>query len=127
MLISFGVLQRSLERYQTIKKEKENYNAWDSASTGASAGLSAGFLLVAIIFVLLELTVMIFGLNVAIKCTKPGGERVVHVVLAIAFTFPYVLYMLLFNQCASNVIKGETSGSTVFPPASISAGFANKF
>ena len=76
---------------------------------GANAGVSAAFmsfgLIVAIIFFILEVILLFYALKIAIVCTKPGGERTVHVVLAIVFTFPYILLNALFNNCAKNALQ----------------------
>jgi len=106
MLTSFNVLQNALEKY---RKQKENYNAFESGAGGLVAGLTSGFVVLGIIFVALEFVVMFFAINVALKCTQAGPERIVHVVLAVAFTFPYMLLSLLFNKCASSALRGGTS------------------
>jgi hypothetical protein len=108
MLTSFTFLQNSLEKYNTYKKNNENYSKWDSAQAGLGSGLVTGFLVIAVVFFALELLVLFFAINVALKCTKGGPERTVHVVLAIVFTLPYMLLNLLFNKCASDVIKGDS-------------------
>ena len=46
---------------------------------------------------------VIDAITIAYNCTT-GHERVAHVVLAIAFTFPYVLLMLLFNKCSTKTL-----------------------
>lgn len=107
MLTSFSVFQSALERYQKYRKKKEKYSVLQSGGGGLAAGLASGFLVVAILFLALEFVVMFFSINVAIKCTQPGPERIVHVVLAIAFTFPYILLSLLFNKCAADAIRGN--------------------
>lgn len=117
MLTSFTFLQSSLERY---RKDKENYSKWDSAQAGFSSGLNTGFLVIAVVFFALELLVLFFALNVALKCTKGGPERTVHVVLAIVFTLPYMLLNLLFNKCASDVLKGD---NILTQPAKMEFGF----
>ncbi|MDB4413707.1 hypothetical protein N9189_04190, partial [Pirellulaceae bacterium] len=80
----------------------------ESASAGAAAAFDSFFLVVAMIFFILEVVMLVYGIIIAINCTKGGAERVVHVVLAIGFTFPYVLIMSVFNGCAKSVLKGNT-------------------
>ena len=129
MLTSFSVFQSALEKYQQFRKKKEQYSNWESAAGGLSAGFATGFLVVAIIFVALELLVMFFAINVAFRCTQGGAERIVHLVLAVVFTLPYMLLSLLFNKCAVDVIRGNyvTPGSTnlVAEPVKMAFG-ANK-
>lgn len=105
MLTSFGILQSAVERYQAHKKKLETYNLMESGAGGLAAGLASGFLVIAIIFFALEILVMFYAIGIAIKCTKGGSERVIHIVLAIAFTFPYVLLSLLFNKCAVSAVS----------------------
>ena len=104
MIISFTLLQNSMEKY---KKNRESYNKWEFAQAGLGMGLATGFVFISVVFFILELVVLIYALNIAVKCTQGGSERVVHVVLAVAFTFPYMLISLFFNKCASGVLKGE--------------------
>jgi hypothetical protein len=59
-----------------------------------------------IIFFLLELFVLFYAIGIAIRCSTPGSERTVHVVLAIFFTFPYALIAIFFKKCAVNVLRG---------------------
>lgn len=112
MLTSFSLFQSALERYQKSKKKKEKYSVLESGTGGLAAGLASGFLVLAIIFLALEFIVMFFGINIAIKCTKSGPERIIHIVLAIAFTFPYVLLSIMFNKCAVDTIRGNNMTST---------------
>jgi len=106
MLTSFSFLNSALEGYRKHKKKLEKYSNWDSAQGGLTAGLASGLLVVALIFFALELLVMFFAINVALKCTRGGAERIVHIVLAVVFTLPYMLINLLFNRCAVNALKG---------------------
>jgi len=106
MLTSFSVFQSALEKYQKNRKSREKYSVLDSGAGGMAAGLYSGILVVAVIFLALEFVVMFFGINIALRCTKSTPERIIHVVLSIAFTFPYVLLSLLFNKCALDVIRG---------------------
>ena len=117
MLLSFSVLQKAVENYKEKEgKESENeeYSVLDSASGGLVAGFLTGFVIVALIFVALELLVMVFALQVAIRCTSPGPERIVHLVMAVVFTLPYMLLSLLFNKCAVATLKGVNTVNTEY-------------
>ena len=105
MLTSVTVLQNALERYERSKKIKEKYNMMESGAGGLAAGFATGFLVIAIIFVALEFIVMFFAINVAFRCAQGGAERIIHLVLAVVFTLPYMLLNILFNKCAIDVVR----------------------
>lgn len=112
MYVSSTLLNQAWKKYK-INKDKygeisEGYNGTESASAGAVAAFDTFFFVLAMIFFILELIVLVYGVIIAINCTEGGAERIVHVVLAIAFTFPYVLVMAVFNNCAKTVLKGGT-------------------
>jgi hypothetical protein len=115
MYVSTSLLHNALKQYndyQKTKKEgfRENYSGWDSAGAGFSAGFVAFFVVFAIIFFILELIVLVYSIIIALRCTKGGGERIVHLVLAIVFTLPYALLNALFNNCAISVLRGQYTG-----------------
>jgi len=64
-------------------------------------------LVIAIIFVALEFLLLFFAINIALTCTQGGAERIVHVVLAILFTVPYMLLSIFFSDCAKKTLKGN--------------------
>jgi NADH:ubiquinone oxidoreductase subunit 3 (subunit A) len=128
MLTSVTVLQNALERYERSKKTKEKYNLLESGAGGMAAGMATGFLAVAIVFVALEFLVLFFAINVAFRCTQGGAERIVHLVLAVVFTLPYMLLNTLFNKCAVDVLRGginSTAPSALAQPVAMGFG-ANK-
>lgn len=111
MIISVRLLQSSVKKYQSAKKKqankKERFNRWDSADAGASAAFETIFLIISIILFALEVLVMFYAIVIAVKCTEKGPERVVHVLLAIIFTLPYVLIMAVFNNCFKTSLKSN--------------------
>ena len=110
MYVSGTLLNQAWEKYKKNQSKygetNEGYSGGESAGAGAAAAFDAFFLVLAIIFFILEVVVLVYGIIIAINCTTGGAERIVHVVLAIAFTFPYVLIMAVFNDCAKTVLKG---------------------
>lgn len=62
-------------------------------------------LVVAIIFFALELLLVYYAINMAIRCSRSSSERMIHLSLAILFTLPYVLISSFFGECQSDVIK----------------------
>jgi uncharacterized membrane protein YbhN (UPF0104 family) len=126
MLTSLIILQNALEKYskQKRKRNKENYNALQSLGGGFSIGVATGFLVISIVFFALEIIVLIFAVNVAIKCSLKGPERIVHVVLAIVFTLPYMLLNLLFNKCATDTLRGNYNGKKVISLNNVKMNFS---
>lgn len=105
MIISSTVLNNALKaRSKSLKHKKEGYSMLNSANDGMNLGFATGFLISAVVFVMLEILVLFYGLQIAINCTKAGPERIVHIVLAIVFTFPYVLMSVFFSPCAKKTL-----------------------
>jgi len=113
MLISLSVLTSAMEKYEKKKKkimrENEAYSRQNMSPGGAgmSLGLLSGFMMVAILFFVLELILVFYAVMIALRCTTGGAERMIHLVLAIIFTLPYMLINLVFNRCAVGVIRNE--------------------
>ena len=117
MLISTAFLAKAAKTYNDARKKqqkiKEKYKElYPNGSVGQSVGngISTGFelfiLMIAVVFFLLELVVLFYSIMIAMACTKSGAERVVHVTLAILWTFPYALIAIFFNPCAKSVLQG---------------------
>lgn len=107
MLVSGSILKSAIERYNNKKKTIERYSGGQSASAGVSAAFDSFVLVVAMVFFVLELIVLYFAVSVAIKCTRGGPERIVHIVMANTFTLPYMLLNTLFNDCAKKTLRGD--------------------
>jgi len=107
MIVSGTILKSAMDRYRKAKKDKENFSIsrGDSASAGAGAAFASFTLVVGVIFFVLELILLFYGLNMALQCTQGGPERIVNVVLAITFTIPYVMLNILFNKCAKGSLR----------------------
>jgi NADH:ubiquinone oxidoreductase subunit 3 (subunit A) len=104
MIISTNLLKNAIEKYSKGKRKREGYSSIESINAGISASFDSAFLIIAIIFFTLEVLVMFYCVVIALNCSQPGPERVIHVVLAVTFTLPYALLMLLFNKCAPGVL-----------------------
>jgi len=105
MLFSSVLLKNSVEKFQ--KSRQEHYNTGDSINDGISSAVTSSMLVIAIIFVALEFLLLFFAINIALNCTQGGAERIVHVVLAILFTVPYMLLSIFFSDCAKKTLKGN--------------------
>lgn len=111
MYVSSTLLNQAWKKYKKNQDKygevNEGFSGAESAGAGAGAAFDAFLVIIAILFFILEIIVLVYGIIIAINCTKGGGERAVHIVLAIGFTFPYVLIMSVFNKCAKSVLRGE--------------------
>jgi uncharacterized RDD family membrane protein YckC len=107
MYISTTLLNNILEKY---KKSKENYSNKEAAQAGSSAAFLSFMILLLVIFFVFELILLIYAVIIALRITEPGGERVVHFVLAVIFTLPYMLFMCVFNPKATNILRSGVSG-----------------
>lgn len=114
MFISTNFLKEQIEKFNNMKQQRkekfttqENYSQQQAANAGMNAAFVTFMLVIAVIFFTLELILLFYAINVAISCTKGGAERIVHVVMSIIFTLPYMLLTSLFSDCAKGVLKGE--------------------
>ena len=104
MIISTNLLKNAIEKYNYRKINKEGYTNMESVNAGISASFDTAFLITSVIFFTLEVLVMLYSIVIALRCSQAGPERVIHIVLAVTFTLPYALLMLLFNKCASKAL-----------------------
>ena len=108
MIISTSLLQKALkDRADSKKRQTEGYTLLESTNAGISLGVATGFLIIAIVFLMLELVVLFYSITIAISCTEPGPERIINVVSAITFTFPYAILNLIFVPCAKKALRGN--------------------
>ena len=103
MIISSSILRNSVENYNKYQRNKENYNTSSTISAGISAGFVTLSLMLAIIFFALELMVMFYAIIRAVNCTTTTQGRIIHIVMAISFTFPYMLFSIFFGKCSFDV------------------------
>lgn len=100
MIISSSILRKSVEKYN---KYRENFTKSESMSAGISAGFVTLFLIMAVIFFALELMVMVYAVIRAVSCTTTTQGRIIHIVMAVSFTFPYMLFSIFFGKCSFDV------------------------
>lgn len=107
MLFTSSLLFKAIKNRENYMKltGKEGYSPSDSIDAGMSLGFVTGFLIIAIVFFMLELLVMFYCIRIALVCTSPGPERIVNMVLAIMFTFPYALLNIVFVPCAKQSLN----------------------
>jgi hypothetical protein len=107
MIISSTLLKNSVETYNRNKRLRENYDLAEGIANTFSVFVDTIILIFAILFFIMELLVMVYAIIVALSCTSPGPERITHLVLAITFTIPYMLFNVMFNTCAIKVLKSS--------------------
>lgn len=113
MYVSISLLKKSCDRY--FKNNlKENFddskNPNDSTSKVASK-VNCMFLIASIVFFVIELILLIFALRIAISSSESGENRLLHVLLAITFTMPYLLLMTVAG------VKFNSSSRQNFSPS----------
>jgi len=97
------MLNNALKRNNSFEK----YTTGEAASSGITAAFNSFLIVLSMLFFALEVFLMYYAIIIAVKCTKGGAERVVHVVLATIFTLPYMLLNAMFNKCAINILQSN--------------------
>jgi hypothetical protein len=111
MLVSTTLLTKAAQNAQkSYKTYTENYKAGSAESSeDPKVAKELPFSVMAILFALaliifiFELIVLFHAVKIAIKCSKPGSQRICHIVLAVFFTYPYLLLALFLSECAQSV------------------------
>ena len=138
MLISSSMLKNSIEKYNNYKRLKETYKmrSTDGSTDGTNGGSANGetttvivtpggnsdvenklesdlylvlMLTISFIFFVFEFLLLVIAVMVAVQTTTEGKERFVHLVLAVFYTMPYLLLMVLFNKKAQDYLSKKTS------------------
>lgn len=103
MLVSSTYLYNALSNQKKAQRKKEKFTTWDSAEAGVSTGVATFFVILASFFVLLEIVLLFFALNIAFSCSNVPEERIIHTTLAIIFTGPYMLLNIFFGKCGKTI------------------------
>lgn len=105
VLLSSTCLKNSVDNYNL--QSQENFYGDNSKKNKCVACI-----IVAIIIFVIEVAVLYYALDIAINTTTSGAERFIHIVLACLFTMPYLLFNLLLNEKARNLlVNGPVLGS----------------
>ena len=111
MFISSSVFMNSYEKYKKLdaenKRERFRHNRHQDFD-GMGLGFATFFLAISVLFLVLELLLLFYSINIAYKCSQPGPERIMHVTLAVFFTVPYALLTIFFNKCAVTNLQSST-------------------
>ena len=120
MLLTTNMLKNAANKLAAskVKQKKARVEKFQNAMSGITgtdsfgAGVEVGFntfiFACSILFFVLELMLLVMAVVIALRCTTTTNERVVHVTMAIIFTLPYMLGMVLLNPCARAVLGGRT-------------------
>ena len=105
MIISTSIFKKAYsDRQKAQKRQKEGYTMLESTNAGMSMGFAPGFLVISTVFVILELIVLFYSIGIAMNCSSSRPERIIYIVLAITFTFPYALLNIIFVPCAKKTL-----------------------
>ena len=61
-------------------------------------GVDLFFLIFSIVLFVVEIILIFYLFAGAIKCTKAGPERILHILLIFFFTYPYALLTAFFGK-----------------------------
>lgn len=112
MLVSTTLLTKAAQNAQkSYKTYSENYKAKSEGQPAEEEkvqkelpfSVTAILFALALIIFIFELIVLFHAVKIAIKCSKPGSQRICHIVLAVFFTYPYLLLALFLSECAQSV------------------------
>jgi hypothetical protein len=113
MLVSTTLLSKAtMQAQNSYKASQENYEKKTKATAEPAkeepkkelpfpvAVVLLGLALIVFVF---ELVVLFHAVKIALKCSRPGPQRICHLVLAVFFTYPYLLFALFMSDCAQKV------------------------
>lgn len=104
-------MSSSLEKYNQHQKHKDSKENFTISESSINAGVNDAFyvflVMIAIMFVLLELFLLFVAIKIALTCTKNTEERLVYFGLAVFFTLPYVLLSVFMSPCAKKALGSE--------------------
>jgi len=105
MLLSSLFLKNSYENYEKTQKHyHENYNDNYDAQVNKN-DLSYLMFYISIIFFILELVLFCYAMIITIKCSRNKHEFIIHTILSVIFTTPFVFFSMLSNDCAKTTIQ----------------------
>lgn len=118
MIISSKILSDAVQNYQKHKEKQASVG--DSISEGSLYAFHIAMLIFAVIFFVMEIILIFYAIMIAFSCTEGGPERIIHVFLAVFFTIPYTLLMVIFNKCAGQTLRSG-GGWAVVPSSEVNS------
>jgi NADH:ubiquinone oxidoreductase subunit 3 (subunit A) len=107
MIVGLLLLNKSKIEAQKHKINKENYSSLEAAEAGGFTASSTFYLMIGIIFLVMEIFFILCNINIVFKCTKPGVERIINMFLAIIIPIPYMFGNILLNTCAKETLQSN--------------------
>lgn len=114
MFVSSSLLTNSFKNlnYHKEKYSNNSNDNYNGIKHGSNAAVLSVMVVISIIFFILEFLLLFYCIIIALKCTEPGPERVIHIVLAVMFTLPYALINVVFNKCAIKTLRSKELSSS---------------
>ena len=113
MLISTTLLQNTFKSIKKIQKQEHfSRNEREDIIDGSQKAYIYTVLVLSMIFFIFEFLLLVYCILIAIKCSSPGPERIIHIVLAITFTLPYALLSMFFSKCAIKTLSLDNTDNT---------------
>lgn len=109
MLISTTVLKNSIDRLNEVSRE--GYRHGGNGDKNKDRTRCVACVVLGIIILIIEVALLYFALDIAVNTTSSGAERFVHVILAVVITMPYLLFSVLLNPKATQVLKGDVKAA----------------
>lgn len=103
MLLSLNLIKSASEYYEKHKAKIEGYPKLQQAGNGTKDGLTYAILIFSLVLFVIEFLLVIYAVRIAYACSTPGYERLVHISLALFFTFPYLLIAVFLAPCAKKL------------------------
>lgn len=111
MLLSCLLFKNSTDQYNATIKE--NYGKGkDKDKDDKDYSKCLACIIIAVVILIIEVALLYFALDIAVNTTQSGAERFVHVLLAVLFTMPYLLFSVLLSSKAQQVLRGNFSSVT---------------
>jgi len=92
------------------KGNKDDDNG-DEVEDGVSAAVETVWLMISIIFFIMEFLLFYFMFFAIMRCAKNSPEKIIHVVLLLLFTLPYCLFVMLYDNSVYTICAKESLSS----------------
>lgn len=89
------MLLSSTNLYYTLRKERYSKNPQQKDNR---------CVVVAFFLFIIEIVILFYAISIAVECTTTPTEKVIHIIVALFFTLPYLVGMMLLSPCAKGMI-----------------------
>ncbi len=104
MIVGLSFLEHASKRLNESKKSMKTHENFETSSSsvqaieGAEMGILFVVYMIAVAFLILELLLLFYAVQLAMRQSQPGMNRIAHVSLAMFFTFPYLMFSLFLGK-----------------------------